>query len=205
VKPPLALSLAAIPLLLAGCAGASSGVQDAHVMPDGTTMSGSMSDMNMTGKSDPRLLRKDTGRGAPTGTATMICGHEIRDAVARNLQRATVPKGMHVWADQLFSCSYRLPGGDLRLSVKDLDRPGPGRAYFERLRARLPGATTIKGLADFGFPAFETADGNVVFIKDHKTLRVDATRLADTDLPAGISREDAAYGVAAAVIACWTE
>jgi hypothetical protein len=45
----------------------------------------------------------------------------------------------------------------------------------------------------------------VVFLKDHKTLWVDATRVAASDLPEGTNRQDAAYGVAAAVIACWTE
>ena len=69
----------------------------------------------------------------------------------------------------------------------------------------LPRPRTIHGLADLGFPAFETAHGDAVFIKDHKTLWVDASRLADSDLPRGRSREDVAYGVAAAVIACWTE
>ena len=92
-----------------------------------------------------------------------------------------------------------------RLSVKDLDSAGPGRAYFDDLRRSLPVATTVKGVASYGFPAFETTHGDVVFLKDHKTLWVDAGRLTRADLPAGTSREDAAYGVAAAVIACWTE
>jgi hypothetical protein len=60
-------------------------------------------------------------------------------------------------------------------------------------------------MASFGFPAFETPRGDVGFIKDDKTLWVDATRLSGGDLPTGQTRQDVAYGVAAAVIGCWTE
>jgi hypothetical protein len=113
--------------------------------------------------------------------------------------------GLHSWAHRTFTCSYPLAHGDLRMSVEDLDAAGPGRAYFDSLRGRLDGASPIVGLAAFGFPAFETPQGDVVFLKDHKTLWVDATRVGAADLPQGTNRQDAAYGVAAAVIACWTE
>lgn len=113
--------------------------------------------------------------------------------------------GLHTWHDALYSCSYQLAGGDLRLSVKDLDAATSGRAYYTRLHRDLRGASEIRGLANFGLPAFQTPDGDVVFLKDHKTLWVDATGLAATDLPAHTSREDIAYSIAAAVIGCWTE
>lgn len=135
----------------------------------------------------------------------MICGDEIREAVAHTLQLSQAPRGLHAWHDQLYRCSYLLDAGELRLSVKDLDAAGPGRAYFDRLRGRLPDVSPVVGLANFGFPAYETPHGDVVFIKDHKTLWVDASRLRPSLLPKGQSREDVAYGVAAAVIACWTE
>ena len=44
----------------------------------------------------------------------------------------------------------------------------------------------------------------MVFRKDHKTLWVDAGRLSRGGLPTGMSRTDVAYGVAAAVVACWS-
>ncbi len=96
-------------------------------------------------------------------------------------------------------------GARLRLSVEDLDQAAPGRAAFDRLRSRLGGGRRITGVASFGFPAFETNGGNVVFLKDHKTLWVDASGVPRAALPPGISRVGAAYGVASAVIACWTE
>ena len=111
----------------------------------------------------------------------MICGTEIRDAVGRNLDLHPAPAGLHSWSHRLFSCTYQLAGGELRLSVKDLDAAGPGRASFDRLRTRMPGVRDIQGMASFGFPAFQTPRGDVVFIKDHKTLWVDASRLTGQD------------------------
>jgi hypothetical protein len=172
-------------------------------MPDGTVMSGST--MSGADSPDPMAADHGHGAGAPTETASMICGEEIRSAIRRNLDLATSPEGLPAWHHRLYSCTYQVAGGDLRLSVKDLDQGTPGRAYFDRLRDRLAPATDIHGLANFGFPAFETPHGDVVFIKDHKTLWVDATRLRTTDLPPQATRQDVAYGVAAAVIGCWTE
>jgi hypothetical protein len=134
----------------------------------------------------------------------MICGDEIRAAVRRNLGLTRAPEGRSTWSRELFACTYRLPGGSLRLSVEDLDRAGPGRAYFDGLRRQL-GGTTIEGVESFGLPSFETARGDVVYLKDDKTLWVDAAHVPGRDLPEGESREDVAYGVAAAVIGCWTE
>ena len=204
MRRPTALALAAVPLLLAGCGGGSSSTGATHVMSDGSTMSGSS-----MAAADPSAGMGAHGHGqgasGPSATASMICSDEVRDAVGHNLAVRSVPAGLHAWQDRTFSCTYQLAGGDLRLRVEDLDAAKPGRARFEALRSRLPRPTTIRGLANFGFPAFETRHGDVVFIKDHKTLWVDASRLGDGDLPGGRSREDVAYGVAAAVIACWTE
>jgi hypothetical protein len=207
VKKRLALTVAAVPLLFTACGGGSSSTTATHVMPNGSTMSGaSMSAMpGMTGmKASPGAKDSGQGGGGPSESASLICGSEIREAVEHTLRLSHEPVGLHAWQNRVFSCTYQLRG-DLRLSVKDLDTAGPGRAYFDHLRSRLPGATTITGLEAFGFPAFETAHGDVVFLKDHKTLWVDASRLRTADLRSGQSREDAAYGVAAAVIACWTE
>jgi len=185
----LAVTLAAVPLMLTACGGGSFSPAAEHVMADGSTMSGS----SMTGSDEP------------SAAASMICGSEIRDAVRRVLQLPRAPTGRPSWSHRTFGCTYPVAHGDLRMSVKDLDVAGLGRAWFDRLRGRLAGASPIAGLAAFGFPAFETPQGDVVFLKDHKTLWVDATGIAAADLPEGTNRQDAAYGVAAAVIACWTE
>lgn len=184
---------------LAGCGSAGHGSPSAvHTMPDGSTMSGS----SMAGMSGMDM--HDTAAG-PSSNATMICSSEIANAVKRNYALTDAPVGRHSWANRVYHCDYPLPHGTLKLSVKDLDQPGPGRAYFDSLRKRLGGAHAISGMQSFGFPAFETPNGDVVFLKDSKTLWVDASGVAESDVPSGFTRTSTAYGVAAAVIACWSE
>jgi hypothetical protein len=163
-------------------------------MSDGTTMS----DDQMDGMDMPAAT-------PPSAPARMICSDEIRDAVQHAFQLASPPVATHRWSDRVYTCTYRISGETLALSVKDSPDVGSGRAYYQALRARITGETPIHGVESFGFPSFETANGTVVFLKDGKTLRVDATRLSRAAMPAGFSRVDAAYGVAAAVIGCWTE
>lgn len=203
MKRSAALAVAAVPLLLAGC-GTASGSGATSLMSDGSTMGGA----SMSGPAsshDTGASGHGAGTSGPSESASMVCSDEIRDAVGRNLALPRAPLGLSAWRHRTFRCTYPLAGGDLRLSVKDLDEARTGRAYFDALRSRLPAPRTIRGLAAFGFPAFETGRGDVVFLKDHKTLWVDASRLTRGDLPTGRSREDVAYGVASAVIACWTE
>jgi hypothetical protein len=206
---PGGLALAAVALALSGCGAASTSAAGSGSPMSGTQMSGTqMSGTQMSGMS---ISGMDMSSGpdaatAPTQAASMICGDEIRTAVQHTLELSRAPERVRSWANRLYRCTYRLAGrGELRLSVKDLDSAGPGRAYFDWLRASTAGATTITGLAGFGFPAFESPAGDVVFLKDHRALRVDASGLTSADLPSGITREVAAYGVAASVIACWTE
>jgi hypothetical protein len=209
-RTALAVALASATLFITGCvSGTATSSSATHAMPDGSVMSGSS--MPAEQPSAPRTEGSEPmaadGRGAsgPSGAASMICGEETRQAVRRSLGLRRTPLGLHSWNHQLFSCTYQLNAGDLRLSVQDLDQTRRGRAHFARLRHRLAGATDIQGLANFGFPAFQTPRGDVVFLKDHKTLWVDATRLTTRDLPSGETRPDVAYGIASAVIGCWTE
>jgi hypothetical protein len=166
-----------------------------HVMPGGSVMK----DSQMPGMEMP------TSQGKPSRAAAMICSPETAGAVQRTFAVEQRPVGLEAFADELYRCTYQLAGGDLRLSVKDLSAVGPGQAYFNQLKADLKPVQSIVGMANFGFPAFQTPRGDVVIIKDHKTLWVDASRVADSDLRKGATRTEAAYAVAAAVVACWTE
>jgi hypothetical protein len=144
----------------------------------------------------------------PSQTARMVCEeHEIRDAVKRSFQMSGEPTSTHTWskADRVYSCRWSVPKGTLKMTVQDAGDPTAGRAWFDRLRGRLDGAQAIRGMDNFGFPAFQTRAGDVVFIKDGKTLHVDATGLPDASLPRGFTRPEVAYSVASAVIGCWTE
>ena len=195
---------------LAACGGGSSGTgttsgsgapKSSAAPSPSATSSGSAHGDGHSG------MDMDMSGGGPTETASMVCGEEIRDAVRRTLELSAEPRPVSRWTKQtrLFVCDYPITGGRLRLSVQDGTDEAAGRRWFDRLRADLPGARTIRGLPNLGFPAFSTRAGDVVFLKDGKTLHVDGTRLARRALPDGYSREDAAYGVAAAVIGCWTE
>jgi hypothetical protein len=144
----------------------------------------------------------------PSGTATMVCREdEVRDAVRRTFGMSRQPPRTERWSpeDRLLSCTYALPGGPFVVTVQDATDAKAGKAWFDRLRTQLPGAHRITGMENFGFPAYETAAGDVLFLKDGKTLHVDATRLRSASLPDGYDREGAAYSVASAVIGCWTE
>ena len=226
--PPLASALAAV-LLLGGCGSASSSsssssadastsAEPSHTMADGSRMS----DSEMAGMEDGATHEAAghshegdettsapgavTHRDQASPAAAMVCSREIAGAVQRQFALPELPVATDAWSDQTYTCTYRLPKGELTLSVKDLDRAGPGRAYFDALARRLD-ATPIKGLQNLGFPAVEVGGkaASVAFLKDHKTLWADASKVAASDLTGGFDRMGAAYGVASAVIACWTE
>lgn len=192
--------LATSTVLVSGCAsGESAGPAGAAPSVNSSNGPKGMSGMDMSESS------ADDG---PSETASMVCTEdEIRVAVQKNLGLKREPTPAHIWskADRLYSCTYRVPGGTLLVTVQDAVDDTVGRRYYDKLRSSLPGAETIRGMENFGFPAFQTRSGNVVFIKDGKTLQVDPTALRRDALPAGFSRQDVAYGVASAVIACWTE
>jgi hypothetical protein len=142
---------------------------------------------------------------APSAAARMVCSDEIHADVAQTFDLPTVPAGTSSWEGGLFTCTYRLPTGPLTLSVKDSLVASSGRAYFNALRAFDGTPSLLKGLSAFGLPSYETTNGRVVFLKDGKTLAVDAGSLPRVAGPAGQSRTDVAYAVAADVIGCWSE
>lgn len=192
------VGVAAIALLASGCGSArSANMAD----PGSADPSGEHS--HHAGMSMPN---RKANKGA-SEAARMICTGEIGQAVQRTFALSQRPSRTASWTPSSveYSCVYRLSGGNLRLSVDDARNDDTGRAHFDKLRASLPNARAIRGMENFGLPAFATPDGNVVIIKDGKTLRVDATRLPRPALPPGYSAEQAAYSIASAVIACWTE
>jgi hypothetical protein len=141
----------------------------------------------------------------PSAAARMVCSDEIHMAVTRTFGLSTLAAGRSSWQGGLFTCTYRLPTGPLTLSVKDSLVASSGRAYFNALRAFDGTPRLLTGLEAFGLPSYETADGRVVFLKDGKTLAVDAGSLPKVAGPDGQSRTDVAYAVAADVIGCWSE
>jgi hypothetical protein len=135
----------------------------------------------------------------------MVCSDEIHTAVAQTFEQPAVADGNSTWSDQLFTCTYALEGGPLVLSVKDTTTGPTGRAYFDALRASDGMPPLLTGLKAFGLPSYETSTGRVVFLKDGKTLVVDAQGLPVVAGPKGQTRTDVAYAIAADVIGCWSE
>jgi hypothetical protein len=186
----LVVLLAATAMLTAGCA--SSG---ASQLAPATPRS----------KDTGVAVAHTSGSGGPSAKARMVCSDEVADAVRLTFSLPQRPARTHAWSDQVFSCSYQLPGGSLTVSVKDATNTKAGNAYFAAQYSTMADATPIRGAQNFGFPAFETSTGNVLFLKDGKTLQVDPSALPDSVFSARLGRRDAAYSVASAVIACWKE
>jgi hypothetical protein len=134
----------------------------------------------------------------------MVCGEEVRQDISHSLAEASLSRGTSTWADRLFTCTYLLPHGRLVLSVQDSPNDRSGYRDFVETRKSAEGAESLGGLLSLGLPSYETPDGTVVFLKDGKTLTVDAS---DLRRPGAEPRSpvDVAYAVAAVVIACWSE
>ena len=188
--------VAALSVLVTGCASPHAGA---------TTMSRpTMSDAQHAGTGMSMTSRK-TGPAGPSSTARMVCGSEIRGDVGQTLALPSLRSGAATWADLLYTCTYRTSRGPVVVTVEDSRDLVTGRGYFDALRHRLNPVRPLVGLAAFGLPAFETANGNVAFLKDGKTLSVDATKLSTESIPGQQSRADVAYAIAADVIGCWSE
>ncbi len=167
-------AIALTSLLMTGCAspagdiGAGPDPQASRSMPDGSVRSGSghgahaPEHQNAEGPSDPAL---------------MICDGQVRRAVSAILGlKGELPHSAS-WDDPVFTCTYDFGDTPLILSVHDTTDVQQGRRHFATLQTSLPNAEEIEGLAGLGMPSFSTDDGIVAFLRDGKTLLVDATAL----------------------------
>jgi hypothetical protein len=119
---PRRVALLAVPLLLAGCAGA-----DAAVRPTATA------------------------DGQPSETAAMVCGDDVVGDVGRALALPGPPATTATWADPIFTCDYDLPVGPLLLSVQDSSTPAAAEQYFDGRQAELGGTSPAAGLGERAF------------------------------------------------------
>ena len=148
-----------------------------------------------------------TGAGAdqPSVAAAMICAVDTGRAIQRAFGLHAVPMRQQMWMPPVYGCAWKLPHSRLDMAVDDASDPADARQRFARIQAGTPRAHRIVGMANLGFPAFQSSAGMTVFLKDGKVLSVDARKVSPQDLPRGSSREAAAYAVASAVIGCWSE
>lgn len=178
------------------------------VMPDGTTMAGTDnstgSPSSIAGGASGAAKDGPAPAGGPSASALMTCGQETKDNVAKILALPAAPHTADSWVNKLYTCTYQLADGPLVLSVKESADNQAARGYFDALRVVLGSTHSIDGLANLGLPAYQDAAGSVVFVKDNMTLRVDAGKLPDKVGPHGVSRNELAYEIATAVLACWS-
>ncbi|WP_210481170.1 hypothetical protein [Naasia sp. SYSU D00948] len=188
-------------LLLGGCAGATAHEGPSHVMPDGGVMPGA--EHGAEHGAHPSAGEKVRG---PSDAALMVCEGQVPGAVAEILGLASLPNADWSWDDPMFRCTYRVDGLPLVLSVHDASEPAEGEEHFRALRESTAGAAEIEGMAGFGMPSFSSPEGIAAFLRDGKTLTVDATALPDGLGPEGSrSPQQVAYTIASAVLACWVE
>ncbi|MFK0181792.1 hypothetical protein ACIQVR_38235 [Streptomyces xanthochromogenes] len=146
-----------------------------------------------------------TRAAAPSASALMVCGPEIREDVVKILAPPHAPTTTTTWTDHLYTCTYHLPTGRLVLSVKESPDTASANTYFQALRKQLGTTTPLTAAQGLGNPGYESAGGTVVILKDGKTLRVDATGMPATSGPHQLSRADLAYEVASDILGCWSE
>lgn len=190
-------------LLMTGCAATAPQTQSnqdsesAHVMPDGTAMSGS--------EHEGHEGDHDNEHG-PSEAAQMICAGQVVTAVANILGLGSEVSPSSSWEKPMFTCTYEIDGRPLVLSVHDATSQAEGEEYFAALQNSTDNAETIEGTLGLGMPSFSTGEGTVAFMREGKTLLVDATAL-----PAGLgpdkttTQSQAAYALATAVLLCWVE
>lgn len=195
-----AIAPVVLAVVLAGCGAQHGGAaqqaapQGTHKMADGTVMN----DAAMAGM-------HSTAATHPSSAAAMICGPETHESLQHNVGLAATPRSSSTWAGGIYTCTFHLPGGDVVVSVQDATDLTAGRHYFDSVRGRLAGLHEIKGVQSFGLPGYQDGHGVVLFLKDGKTLEVDATGLPAAVGPYHQSPGDVAYGLAAAIVACWSE
>ncbi|WP_353712856.1 hypothetical protein [Arthrobacter sp. K5] len=215
-------SLAVASLLLSGCAaaaGSTSPVESAAATATTAPATAPLSEVPATAPlsevpaTAPAASAAATHSGdqhtptqaaGPSKASQMICAQETSDDIASILALTEPPHTVDNWAGATYTCTYHLADGPLVISVKESPGPAAARKYFDALQGKLK-AEPIRGLANLGFPAAQTPDGSVVFLKDSSTLHVNAAALPAAVGPQDVTHTDFAYQVATTILACWKE
>lgn len=199
-------ALALSSLLLSGCAAAAGSVRQANPAVVPPTSSAAAEPGHAGGHNHGSSTSQSTPQAqGPGDAALMVCGDQPMDRLTSILDLDSKPHTVNNWADSTFTCTYHLTEGALEISVREAKDQASARTYFDAMQALAKDAKPIQGLANLGFPAFETADGSAVFQKDNFVLQVDATDLPATLGPESITRNALAYQLSTTILACWVE
>jgi hypothetical protein len=203
---PLLASLALSSLLLSGCAAAAGSVGAVPAPPSDTAPAAtSPSASHGGGHHDGGASSPRASADGPSEAAKMVCGDQPMDRLTSILDLNQDPHTVNSWADSTFTCIYHLDEGALEISVKEAADQATALNYFDAMQALAVDAKPIEGLANLGFPAYETGDGSAVFQKDSFVLQVDASDLPGTLGPDVITRNALAYQLSTTILACWVE
>jgi hypothetical protein len=203
---PLLASLALSALLLSGCAAAAGSVGAVPAPPSAAASAASSPSVGHgRGHHDGGAASPRASAGGPSEAAKMVCGDQPMDRLTSILDLKQDPHTANSWADSTFTCIYHLDEGALEISVKEAADQATALNYFDAMQALAVGAKPIEGLANMGFPAYETGDGSAVFQKDSFVLQVDASDLPGTLGPDLITRNALAYQLSTTILACWVE
>lgn len=198
-------ALALVSVLLSGCAA------NAATAPDLGTGTGAPPSSSTTGTAHANGHGPSTSKRAtptadgPSEASLMVCGDQPMDRLTSILKLDSKPHTINDWADSTFTCTYHLDEGALKISVKEVTDQAAALEHFEVEQALAKDAKPIEGLANLGFPAYETAAGSAVFQKDSFVLHVDASDLPATLGPNNITRNALAYQLSTTILACWIE
>jgi hypothetical protein len=104
------------------------------------------------------------------------------------------------WVDHAYSCVYRYPDGQFKVTVKELSSWPQTLATFAGF-GHEQGRSA--GIPNLGQGAYQTANGSVIVRKDWKILTVDISGLPEQFGKPPTSRGDVAVTVADLILACW--
>lgn len=211
-------TIAIAAMLMTGCAAVEAAPADApaasHTMPDGSVMDGAEhgahGDAEATHTMPDGTVMEGAEHGAhatsdaePSEAARMICDGQVATAVASTFRLDAEVTPTSGWDAPMFTCTYDIEGAPLVLSVHDTTDVAAGEEHYAELQRTL-GADDIEGLLGLGLPSFSDDEGVVAFLRDGKTLVVDATALPD-GFAGEMTHNEAAYAIASAVLGCWVE
>jgi hypothetical protein len=198
---PLLASLAMATLLLSGCAAAGAVGQGTAAGADSGHAAAHTGGHSPGAPSSPGAAKTS----GPSAAALMVCGDQPMKRLTSILNLTSDPHTVSKWADSTFTCTYHLTEGALKISVQEAADKASALKYFEAMQALAKDAKPIEGLANLGFPAYETTDGSAVFQKDNFVLHVNAADLPATLGPDNMTRNALAYQLSTTILACWIE
>jgi hypothetical protein len=136
----------------------------------------------------------------------MTCSEdEIQNAIVLGLNLDGRPKRTSQWVKPVYTCTYQLPDGPLRLIVTEFGSDAAAVHEFNQVKGQYTQTKTpLQALEAFEVPAFRASDDVILTVKDDKLLRVDATQLPRTVGPAHRARQDLIYLVTSAILRCWS-